>query len=155
MSSSKPRATVQKNPGAESSQPVVDRARVLVELLKEHKAGNAVAPLIKDARHAAGLTPMEQTKPAPEALRNSARELLKRIGRKTTPTLPRARGMMSPEVLRTTIAALVDGKRLSQEHPAVIAIVIENQPRSTQSAVMRALPGRTARQVRRALMSLS
>ena len=127
---------------------------MLLELLKERREDASIAPLVKDAETAAAAKP-STVEPPPRALRDSARELLERIGRGSTPPPPKGRGAMAPKVLRSTIAALVNGDRLAAEHPAVIAVVIENQPRSMQAAVMRALPGRVARRVRTALLALA
>ena len=141
-------------PPNSETQSSAERARVLLELLKERRSETAVAPLVKDAQAAADGLYQTTERPAPSTLRDSARELLERIGRKTAPPAQRKPGAMPPKVVRSTIAALVNGDRLAAEHPAVIAVVIENQPRSMQTAVMRALPGRVARRVRTALLAL-
>ena len=61
---------------------------------------------------------------------------------------------MGKDVLKSTIAALVDGRYLAKEHPAVIAIVIQHQSFQTQAAVLRSLGGKRARRVRSALNEL-
>lgn len=137
------------NSSAPESAPQ-ERARVLLELLREQRGDTEMGGLISDARDKAGA----QKVPSAEALRNSARELLERIGRKTRPKPAQAVGMMTPAIVRSTVAALVDGKNLTREHPAIIAMVIEQQDRKTQASVLRGLPGRKARKVQRALSGL-
>ena len=125
-----------------------DRARILLELLKEQKAKSDMKPLISQAEAKAKST----DDPSTDSLRDSARELLRRIGRVPQPEKPR--GAMPPKILRSTIAALVDGHDLVREHPAVIAMVIADQSRDTQKAFLQSLPGRQARRVQRALVSV-
>lgn len=128
-----------------------ERARVLLELLREQRSDSDMGSLISEAQGVAG----SRAVPSDDALRNSARELLKRIGRKTRPQAAKSVGMMTPAVVRSTVAALVDGKNLTREHPAIIAMVIEHQDRKTQASVLRGLPGRKARKVQRALSGMS
>ncbi len=136
------------HPKSPHSQSPKDRARILLELLRDKKTKSGFDPLLSEATVQAENT----TIPSPEALKQSARELLERINQQPTPTTPSTRlGAMPMAILRSTIAALVDGSRLAQEHPSVIALVIAHQSRKTQATILRGLPAQQARRVQRAL----
>lgn len=125
-----------------------DRARILLELLREQKAKSEMQPLLKQAKTQA----KNSAHPEADTLRESARELLRRIGRAPKPV--QKKGAMSPQVLKSTIAALLDGQDLVREHPAVIATVIADQSRATQKSFLQSLPGKQARRIQRALLSV-
>lgn len=129
----------------------VERAKVLLAILKEKRDQKGIAPLIAEAESAVNTHPERAIHPELNVLRQSARELLARIGKRIIPKPAGLSGPMGRDVLRSTIAALVDGQHLSREHPAIIAIVIEHQSTQTQAAVLRSLPGRLARRVQRDL----
>ena len=144
-----------ENPGqprASDPQTPAARARILLELLRNRGQEKGLSPLIEAASQVAGR--LDAPPPDPDVLRQSARELLERIGRKQHPPLPRTPGPMDPTALRSTVAGLIDGRQLSKEHPAVIAIVIERQSHRMQAAVLRGLGAPLARDVRRALIRL-
>lgn len=129
------------------------KARVLLDLF-----GPAGVERLKRAGLPAELLPDSTTAPAEPAAEGSADEgrhaLLKRL---------RERGLLDPDTtppvadresipsLSAVIAEHLDGNALAAEHPAVIAHVLRDRPRTVQLRVLRALPGSVARAVMRFL----
>ena len=142
--------------GAELS--AQERAKVLLSLLEDQRDKGDVAPLLERAESLATDAPAgrdERGNSDPrDVLRQSAKELLERIGRSSKPKPALKRGAMTPSTVRRTVASLIDGRLLTNEHPSVIAIVIAHQSRETQRSVLKSLPGRLARRVQRSLTRL-
>lgn len=144
-----------KEMGASSAE----RARILLALIDKQSATAELQPLAADARKLQpGSDADTAGMPSPASLQASARDLLARLERarpSLTQKVTEAKPRFAPRaVLRSTIAALIRESTLTHEHPAVIAIVLQNQDARTQAAVLKQLPGRTARQVKRTIGTL-
>ena len=125
-----------------------DRARLLLGLIGQ----SGGSPAMDDLRmKAEALSSRAPSRPAsPETIKRETRKLLdavqKRKARKVKP--------QSLEVVRATIAALVETSNLEEEHPAVLAVVLQNQDRATKASVMRSTRGDRARRIQAALAAL-
>jgi hypothetical protein len=131
-----------------------ERARILLALLDTTKPDAALEALTRTAKTltAGSLSDSASADlPSQETLMQSARALLSRL--KEMPDKPRHQVTKPPAqaIIRSTIAALINDSALPREHPAIIAIVLQNQSAATKAAVLRSLPGNTARRVQRAL----
>lgn len=137
-----------------------ERARILLALIDKQGAHDDLGDLTQQAKalqqqdRAAqdSLNAMHSR----ETLMQSARDLLARLepNKKKTPPTPPAKpinGMLAKPVVRSTIAALIEESDLPKEHPAVIAIVLQNQDAKTKAAVLRQLPGSLARRVQQSI----
>ena len=137
-----------------------ERARILLALIDKQGAQDGLGDLTRKAEalqqrdHDAAGNP--NAMPSRETLMSSARDLLARLepSKKQAPPKAPARpksGMLSKTMVRSTIAALIEDSDLPKEHPAVIAIVLQNQGAKTKAAVLRQLPGSLARRVQRSI----
>jgi|GEM_PF-805257 len=138
-----------------------ERARILLALIDKQGAQDGLSDLTQEAqalqqqdRDASDST---TAMPSRETLMRSARDLLarleprkKQIARSTAAPKPSS-GMLTKTVVRSTIAALIEDSDLPKEHPAVIAIVLQNQDAKTKAAVLRQLPGSLARRVQQSI----
>lgn len=144
-----------KEKGASSAE----RARILLALIDKQSIPDALEPLAADARKLQpGIGPDATGMPSPASLQASARDLLSRLESARVSPREKPAAAQNPlphkAIFRSTIAALIKDSKLTDEHPAVIAIVLQNQNARTQAAVLRQLPGRTARQVTRTIGAL-
>jgi flagellar motor switch protein FliG len=136
-----------------------ERARILLALIDQQGRKADFGALTKkaEALQSQGGARDTHDMPSRETLLRSARDLLSRLepGKKqqTAPApTPKPRGgMLSKAVIRSTIAALIEESDLSREHPAIIAIVLQNQSSKTKAAVLRQLPGPLARRVQQSM----
>lgn len=134
-----------------------ERARILLALIDQQGRNADLGALTKKAEELQGQGSARDPNdmPSRETLLRSARDLLSRLEpvkkRQSTP-MPKPRGgMLSKAVIRSTIAALIEESDLSREHPAIIAIVLQNQNSKTKAAVLRQLPGPLARRVQQSM----
>lgn len=152
MTQHTPNATAEVTQNSSSAE----RARILLSLLNKQTEDEDLGSLKTAARDMQGDTNKEL--PSRETLRKSARDLIARLEERkpaqARPTAPHS-SFDKKRVIKSTIAALIHDSTLPREHPAVIAIVLENQPPQTQAAVIRGLPGHKARRVQRALTRLT
>ena len=133
-----------------------ERARILLALIDKQRGQDNLGDLTQKAKalqqqdRAAQSSP--NAMPSRETLMQSARDLLARLepSKKHTPAKPSG-GMLAKPVVRSTIAALIEESDLPKEHPAVIAIVLQNQDAKTKAAVLRQLPGSLARRVQQSI----
>lgn len=151
-------------PSPEARMPLeasnAERARILLALIDKQGEQDNLGDLTQKARalqqqdRAAQCSP--NAMPSRETLMQSARDLLARLEPSKAHTPPKSSpkpssGMLAKPVVRSTIAALIEESDLPKEHPAVIAIVLQNQDAKTKAAVLRQLPGSLARRVQQSI----
>lgn len=159
-----PQPAAEACPSPEARLPLeasnAERARILLALIDKQGGQDHLGDLTQKAKalqqqdRAAQGSP--NTMPSRETLMQSARDLLARLepSKKQMPPKPSPKpsnGMLAKPVVRSTIAALIEESDLPKEHPAVIAIVLQNQDAKTKAAVLRQLPGSLARRVQQSI----
>ena len=125
-----------------------ERARLLLGLIGQSSGTPALDELRSKAERLS--SNMSERNTSPETVKREARKLLEAVQKRKA----RKTHLPSLEVVRSTIAALVETSNLEEEHPAVLAVVLQKQDRATKASVMRSTHGDRARRIQAALTSL-